>query len=78
MDFNAGLWYHYLDRNIPPSGFYPVETQTLIDRNYRSFIGLTHSNWEVKLAYLNESQKYDDQDAFFPTRQIIRFKHLKV
>lgn len=67
LDLNAGFWYHYLDRDIPQSAFYPVETQSLIDRNYRSFIGLSHSKWDLKLAYLNESQKYDDQDVFFPT-----------
>lgn len=64
--FLSGLWYQNQDRNIPESEFYPVQTQTLIDRNWRGYLGLANEKLSFKLAYMNESQKYNDQNSFFP------------
>lgn len=65
-DIQAGFWYQNQDRDIPASEFYPVETQSLIDRNWRGFLGLKNKNLDVKLAYMNESQQYNDQNISFP------------
>ena len=60
---NTGFWYQNQDRRIPESGFYPVQTQSLIDRNARVFAGLSNSNWDIKLSYMSESQQYNDQNT---------------
>ncbi len=62
-DINTGFWYQNQDRRIPESGFYPVQTQSLIDRNARVFAGLSNSNWDIKLSYMSESQQYNDQNT---------------
>lgn len=67
---NAGFWYQNQDRQIPISNYYPVETQSLIDRNGRAYVGASGSTWDVKLSFHNESQKYNDRDAFFPSESI--------
>ncbi len=77
MDLNLGFWYQYQDREIPSSDFYPVTTQSLIDRNYRSYIGVSNTKWDLKLSYSNEAQKYDDQDLFFPTHSLNKIQTIK-
>jgi outer membrane cobalamin receptor len=60
---NTGFWYQNQDRRIPKSGFYPVQTQSLIDRNARVFAGVSNANWDIKLSYMSESQQYNDQNT---------------
>jgi outer membrane cobalamin receptor len=62
-DVNTGFWYQNQDRRIPESGFYPVQTQSLIDRNARVFAGVSNANWDIKLSYMSESQQYNDQNT---------------
>jgi iron complex outermembrane receptor protein len=62
-DINTGFWYQNQDRRIPESDFYPVQTQSLIDRNARVFAGVSNANWDIKLSYMSESQQYNDQNT---------------
>lgn len=57
FDLNLGAWYQNIDTKIPD--FYFDSTGTILNRNWRSYVGISNRNIDAKLVYAQESQQYN-------------------